>query len=137
MNDTLAVKDLVMSTIGATQLPGSARNFPRVASKRATEYLRQSSHISSLSPTVIRVAHNPRSNDAGSKQRSLIAVDQTLTRLDASSNPVSSTSFKVAFQCDIPSDVTLAEYRTAVSTLLGALLESDGALVTSMYYGEY
>lgn len=136
MNDTLAIKDLVMSTVGATQLPGSARNFPRTVSKKANEFLRQSMHISSLSPTTVRVAHTPRAS-ASEKQRSLFAVDQVLTRLDASSNPVSSTSFKVAFQCDIPSDVTLAEYRTAVSLLLGALLESDGAVVTALYNGEY
>lgn len=136
MNDTLAVKDLVMSTVGATQLPGSARNFPRSISKKSNEWTRSSLHISSLSPTTIRVAHTPRIN-GGDKQRSLFAVDQVLTRLDASTNPVSTTSFKVAFQADIPSDVTLTEFRTAVSTLLGALLESDGANITALYNGEY
>jgi hypothetical protein len=136
MNDTLAVKDLVMSTIGATQLPGSARNFARIASNDSS-YRRLSNHINAngLSPTVIRVSHTPRPNGVG-VQRSLFAIDQDLTRLDVSSNPVSKTKFKVAFQCDIPQDVTLAEFRTAVSTLLGALLETDGANVTALYNGE-
>jgi len=134
MNDTLSVKDLSMSTVGATQLPGTARSFPRVASA-SDAYLRLSTHISSLSPTTIRVSHVPRNNGTG-KQRSLFAIDQDLTRVDASSNPISKTRLTVGFQATIPSDVTLAEYRTAVSTLLGALLESDGALITSIYNGE-
>jgi hypothetical protein len=135
MNDTLTPKDIVFSTIGATQLPGAARSFPRVASPNS-DYRRLSSHISSLSPTVIRVSHQPRSSKS-TIQRSLFAVDQTLTRLDASSNPISKTTFKVAFQTDIPSDVTLAEWRAALSILFGALQESDGALLTAMYNGEF
>lgn len=124
-----------MSTISATQLPGSARSFPRVVSAQ-NDYRRQSAHIGSLSPTVVRIAHQPRTAKSD-LQRSLFAVDQTLGRLDASSNPIGKSTFKVALQCDIPSDVTLAEYRTAMGLLLGALLESNGALVTAIYNGEY
>lgn len=135
MNDTLTPKDYVLSTTGATQLPGAARSFPRVVSS-GDDYRRSSSHISSLSPTVIRVSHQPRSAKSAI-QRSLFAVDQTLTRLDVSSNPISTTTFKVAFQSDIPADVTLAEWRAALSVLFGALLESDAALLTAIYNGEY
>jgi hypothetical protein len=136
MNDTLAVKDLAISTVGATQLPGSARNFARVHSVDSA-YRRVSNHINAngLSPTTIRVAHTPRNNSV-TTQRSLIAIDQDLTRLDASSNPISKVRFKVAFQADIPEGVALAEYRTACATLFGALLETDGALLTSIYNGE-
>lgn len=134
MLDTLPVKDLVMSTIGATQLPGTAHNFARVVSDDSS-YKRLSTHISSISPTILRIAHQPRKNGVGN-QRSLIAIDQDLTRVDALSNPISKTRITVALQSTIPSDVTLAEYRTAVSTLLGALLESDGANVTAMFNGE-
>jgi len=134
MNDTLAVKDLVMSTVGATQLPGAARNFARIVSGDDS-YKRLSAHIGSLSPTTIRVAHQPRKNGLG-KQRSLFALDQVLTRLDAQSNPILKTDFTVGLQSSIPADVTLAEYRTAVSTLAGALLADDGALITSIYNGE-
>lgn len=135
MNDTLPVKDLAMATVGATQLPGTARSFPRTFSSDGS-YKRTSAHIGSLSPTTIRVSHQPRKTTTA-KQRSLFALDQTLTRLDASSNPILVTDFTVAFQVSIPGDVTLAEYRTAVSTLCGALLESDGALITSLYNGEF
>ncbi len=135
MNDTLTPKDIVFSTIGATQLPGSARSFPRVASPNS-DYRRMSNHVGSLSPTVIRVSHQPRSSKS-TVQRSLFAVDQVLTRLDASSNPIGKTAFKVAFQADIPVDVTLAEYRAALSILFGALQENDGALLTAIYNAEF
>lgn len=135
MNDTLTPKDLSFSTISATNLPGSARSFPRVASADSS-HRRQSTHLGTMSPTVIRVSHQPRKNGSG-KQRSLFAVEQTLTRLDASGNPIGVTDFKVAFQCDIPSDITLAEIRAAVAILLGALLENDAAGLDQVVNGEY
>jgi hypothetical protein len=134
MNDTLTPKDLSFSTISATNLPGAARSFPRVISEDSS-YRRQSSHISSLSPTTIRVSHQPRKN--GSKQRTLCAVDQLLTRLDAQSNPIGTTDFKIALQMDIPSDVTLTEFRAAAAILFGLVLESDGAVLDMLYRGEY
>lgn len=135
MNDTLAIKDLAFSAVGATQLPGAARNFPRVATT-STEHHRQSSHLGTMSPTLVRIAHQPRKNGVG-LQRSLCAVDQTLTRLDASNNPIGSTKFKVAFQMDIPADVTITEIRAAAAILFGALLESDAAMLGSLVNGEY
>jgi len=135
MNDTVNVKDLALSTVGATQLPGSARAFARIASSIQNQFLRLSSHLGSLSPTIMRIAHQPRKNGIG-VQRSLFAIDQTLTRVDAQSNPISKNRVTVAFQVTVDEGVTLAEYRTACATLLGALTETDGALITSLYYAE-
>lgn len=137
MNDTLTPKDLVFSTISATQLPGAARSFPRVQSTVGSrEHRRQSTHVGSLSPTVIRVNHEPRKRGVGF-MRSLFGIEQTLTRLDANSNPIGVTSFKTNFQNDIPADVTLNEFRAGVAILMGALLENNGALIDAMYNGEY
>lgn len=135
MNDTQNVKALALSTVGATQLPGSALAFPRVASSN-TEQRRTNYSISSLSPTSLVISHRPRTttNDV---QRTLAYIDQKLTRLDAQSNPISDTIVRVGFQCNIPSDVTLTEYRAAVSLLLGFLTESDGANITALYNGEF
>lgn len=137
MLDTLNVKDLLISAIGATQLPGSARAFARVASADPKVHLRQSSHLGSLSPTTLRISHQPRSAKS-SVQRSLIALDQVLVRLDSSSQPTGIRSeFTVAVQTNIGNDVSLAEWKSGLATLLGALLESDGALATEVYEGKF
>lgn len=137
MEDVLSIKDLAMATIGSTQLPGAARTFNRVVSTDAS-HKRLSNHLNAngLSPSVLRIAHTPRSKTA-SKQRSLAALDQQLTRLDAASNPVLITDLKVALQSDHPADVTLVEYRAAWATLLGAALANDGAMITAMFNGEF
>lgn len=135
MLDTISAKALITSTLDAANFDAAnTRSFPRVASIDKSER-RQSLHIGSLSPTVLRISHQPRKSDVD-VQRSLVAIDQTLTRLDAQSNPIGSTKFKVAIQADIPSDVTLAEFRAAALLLFGFLLETDGAALTSVYNGE-
>lgn len=137
MNDTLNVKDLAINTVGATQLPGSARAFARVESADPKIHLRSNSALGSLSPTVIRIAHQPRTNKSDI-QRSIVACDQKLVRLDTSSLPTGVESmFTIALQTNIPSGVSLAEWRASLATLLGALLESDGALANQVYAGEF
>lgn len=137
MNDTLNVKDLAIATIGATQLPGSARAFARVASADPKVHLRQSSHIGSLSPTTLRISHQPRSAKTG-VQRSLLSLDQTLTRLDASSQPTGvKSTFSIALQSNIGDDVSLVEWRVGLATLLGAVLADDAALATELYEGKF
>lgn len=135
MNDTLTPKDLSFSTINAANLPGDARSFPRVASSDSS-HLRRSTHLGSLSPSVLRIAHQPRKNGSG-KQRSLLALDQTLTRLDSSNNPVGTVEFKVAFQCDIPEGVTADEFVAACQTLFGALLSNNAEGLKQILNGEY
>lgn len=135
MNDTLLVKDLATSTIGATQLPGAARTFARVASSDNKVHLRQSNHLGSLSPTVIRIQHTPRSSKSA-VQRSVLALDQTLGRLDAQSNLLESVKFSIKIQSDIPEGVTEAEWKAALATLLGGLLEADAALAIQFFYAQ-
>lgn len=137
MNDALNVKDLAISTIGATQLPGSARVFARVASADPNTHLRQSSHIGSLSPTTVRIAHQPRTAKSG-VQRSLLSVDQVLTRLDSSSQPTGIKSkFNIGIQTNISDDVSLEEWRAGLATLLGLVLADDGAIATEIYEGKF
>lgn len=135
MNDTLSIKKLLTAQIGTAQLDSTPLSFPRVMSSDS-QARRQNLSIDSLSPTILRVSHVARSSKSN-VQRSIVAIDQKLTRKDALSNPVGDTNFKVAFQCDIPSDITLAEFRAAVATLFGFLLEADAAMVTSVFNGEY
>ncbi len=135
MVDTLSIKELDFSTLDSGNFPGTARSFPRIQSNQNVEFLRQSSHIGSLSPSVLRIAHSRR-RQASDLQRSVFSLDQGLGRLDASSNLISTDRVHVKFQADISAGVTLAEYRTAVKLLLGALLESDGALISSVYNSE-
>jgi len=134
MIDTISAKALISANIDAAELDSTVRTFPRIASS-GNEARRQSLHVSSLSPTTLRISHQPRKT-ATDVQRSLCAIDQTLARLDTSSNPIGETKFKVAFQTDIPSDVTKAEWRAAVMLLFGTLLESDGAMLDSLYNSE-
>jgi hypothetical protein len=134
MNDTATPKDLVFSTIGATQLPGAARSFPRVASSDG-QYRRQSLHVSSLSPSIMRISHTPRKTQSAI-QKSLLSLDQTLTRVDALGNPIGTTKFSVGFNLTIPGDVTLTEVRSAAAILLGFLLEADAANLTALYNAE-
>lgn len=135
MNDTITAHKLVSANITGSVVDSTARSFPRVASNSGTEALRQSLHVSSVSPCVLRISHQPRKSADG-MQRSLCAIDQTLARLDASSNVISTSRFKVALQTDIPSDVTLTEWREAVYLLIGSLTESNGAVLDAIYNGE-
>jgi len=136
MDDTLSIKALDCSTIGATQLPGTALAFPRVVSSSPSVHLRRNSAISSLSPTDLRIQHTPRTAKSD-LQRSLVSVDQLLTRLDTESNPVDEEHFSVKFQCDIPSGVTYEEFKAGFEILCGAILADDAALLYSVYQGEY
>lgn len=135
MNDTLTPKALALATISGTQLPGSARSYPRVSSV-GDNHDRRSTHINSRSPSVIRVAHQPRTarNDV---QRSLFGLLQTLSRDDVNGVQLSTVTFPINLQSNIPSGITLAEFRAAASELFGALLANDGELLTAMFNGEY
>lgn len=135
MNDTATPKDYLLTSTSATNLPGSARSFPRVQSTDS-QNRRQSLHISSLSPCVLRIGHQVRKNSTG-VQKSICSIDQTLTRLDALSNPISSTKFSIAVQANIPGDVTLVEFQAAASILLGFLLETNAANLTALYNAEF
>jgi len=135
MNDTQTIKPIVASTFDAANF-GTGRAFSRVASADAKVYRRANSAIGSLSPTTLRIAHQPRKG-TNTVQRTLCAVDQLLTRVDALGNPISTTSFKAALQADLPQDVSLAEFRAAVDLLVGFLTENDGANITALYAGEY
>lgn len=138
MIDTLLVRKLIPTgvlTTAAIGLDATQLSFPRISSSDKAER-RQNLTIDSLSPTVVRISHQPRTA-SNPIQRSLVAIDQTLTRKDALLNPISSVSFKVALQCDIPSGVTLAEFRAAAVLLLGLLAEADAANLTAIYNGEY
>jgi hypothetical protein len=135
MNDTLAVKGLLIASITNTQLDASAKNFPRVASNQS-EYRRRSTHIHSLSPTDIVVSHVPRSGK-NTVQRSRLAVEQTLTRFDAVPNPISAVKFSTALTIAIPEGVTQAEFVEAFRLLIGTLTESSSAVAVALYNGEY
>lgn len=135
MNDTLAIKPLLPAQIGASQLDSTAKSFPRVASS-GKDHRRQNNYISSVSPTILSVAHQPRTAKS-STQRSFCYIEQSLARLDAQSNVISTDAFKVGLQCVIPSGVTLAEFRAAAMILFGALLEGNSAMLDQLYYGEY
>lgn len=134
MNDTLSIKALAISTVGATQLPGTALSFSRVATS-TNQSVRRNAAIGSLNPTDLRVSHQPRSAKTDI-QRSLFKAEQTLTRIDALSNPIGEVKFGIGLQSDIPKGVTLAEWRAACAIVLGALLANDGELLNSMFYGE-
>lgn len=135
MIDTLSIKALLFSSVGATQLPGTALPFARVATDKTSQYVRRNAALGSLNPTDLRVSHQPRSIKS-SVQRSLFKVEQTRTRIDALSNPLSTVKSGVGFQTDIPEGITLAEWRADCAILIGALTADDGALLTSMYYAE-
>lgn len=135
MNDTLSVKGLLLSQVLAAQLDASARSFPRVAGS-GKEYIRRSTHIHSLSPTDLIIQHVPRTAK-NTVQRTRCAIQQTLTRFDAQSNPIKSDVFSVAITSTIPSGVSLAEFLEAYRLLLGFSTESSSANMTALFNGEF
>jgi len=135
MNDTLTTHDVVIANVSGAVLSGTARSFPRVAGG-TNEWRRRSTHVSSLSPTDIVVAHQPATAKSP-KQRSLFKSEQTLTRVDASSNPIGTDVFSISTQITRPMGVSLAEFTALLVLHLGALQENSGALATSLYNGEY
>ena len=135
MVDTITAQKILTNTIDSGELDATVRSFPRTVSPSVNDAKRQSIHLGSLSPTVLRVAHTARSS-TNKKQRSLMQIQQQLTRLDALSNPVSVTAFDIAIQTNIPADVTQAEWLEAFSLLIGALLAGDAALAKALYNGE-
>lgn len=135
MNDTLSVKELSSSTLDAANFPGTARSFARIQGSNQSEYQRQSLHVSSLSPALLRMSHQyPKSGTVA--VRSLAALEQTLARLDAQSNPISFDKVTVKLQSERTSGITLAEFRTAGLLLAGLILESNGAFLDQFYNGE-
>lgn len=135
MNDTVNIKPLLPAQIGSTQLDATARAFARITSEDSS-WQRSNSVLGSLSPTTLRIAHQPRTTKSPI-QRTLCACDQVLTRLDALSNPIGTNKFKVALQADIPEGVSLAEFRAAAMILFGFLLENNGANLDAIYGREY
>lgn len=135
MNDTLSIKSLALSTIGATQLPGTAHDYARVASTDYKVHLRQSNHIGSLSPSVLRIQHQPRTTKSD-MQRTVIALEQIRNRVDALGNTIDEEFNAVKFQSDIGRTTTLAEFRADVAELIGALTASDGALIDQLFYAQ-
>lgn len=135
MNDSLTVHTLVGAQVTGAVVDATARTFPRVASRSSSDSLRQSLHVGSLSPTIIRIAHQPVKGT--SETRSLFGLKQTLGRVDGTANPIGSDNIQINMTSQLDkSRVTLAEYRTAVYLWAGALLENNGALIDSQYNGE-
>lgn len=135
MNDTLSIKTLDGATIGATQLPGAAHTYARVASSDSKVHLRQSNHIDSLSPTILRIQHQPRTpkNDT---QRSLFSLEQIRNRVDALGNSIDQDFASVKFQHETSATTTLAEHRANAYELIGALLANNGQLIDEMFYAQ-
>lgn len=137
MDDTLSIKDLDVSTLDSANFPGTARSFARTQSSVFGEHLRSSQHISSLSPSVIRIAHRLPKKGAAAKRYFLSSFEQTLTRLDANSNPIGFDDFSFKISGEIPKGVSEAEFLAAAYTHLGGLLANNGANLKSLYRGEF
>lgn len=134
MTDDQSVKDLAINTIGATQLPGTARTFSRVASSSPGVFVRRSTHISSLSPTDLRIQQTPENKNG--IVRHAAYLDQVLTRLDALSNPIGRDTASCGLVSVRKQSVSLAEYTAMVSTFAGWLLANNGENIGRMYNGE-
>jgi hypothetical protein len=133
MNDTLVVKDVLPSGLTAADFGATARSFARITSTIKSEEQRKSSHIDSLSPSILRIGHSPATPKNGNIRRSLFGLRQMLCRKDAQSNQIGMDQLDVNFSSAMTSGVTLAEYRTAVLLKIGALLENNGAMIDQVY----
>jgi len=136
MNDTHNVKSLLANAITGTQLDSVALAYARVASTDSKVALRRFSNPSLVS--TLRISHQPRKAVGDtSVQRTLCAFDQARIRLDENDIPTGVyVNSKVAFQCDIPSGLTAAEFKSDVRRLIGLLAENDCALVDALFNTE-
>lgn len=135
MQDTLSIKSVIGTSIVAANLESTAKSFPRVASTNR-QMLRRWQSSDGLSPIEIKVSHEPRT-EKSNVQCSLFGLNATYARKDALSNVISTDVVTVNISSRIPSGVTLAEFKSAVLLLAGALLESNGAIIEQIYNGEY
>lgn len=128
MNDQLSVKSLSLATLDAANFPGSAELYPRtVGIAGDPEFLRTAYPISSLSPTTIRIGHRPSKGNV--PQRSLLALDQVLTRLDGSSQPTGVVDkFTLSLQLTKTDGCSEAEVLAGAYRLLGAALADNGTI---------
>jgi hypothetical protein len=133
MNDQLSIKKLVASTVGATQLPGAAINFPRVDNVDPLEELRRNPGADGLSPTTIGIRH--KRSTAG-VHTATITLAQILARKDALSNVISQSLSKCKHEFIIPPDQTEAECVANYELLSGALLADNAAILRQLFNGE-
>jgi len=134
MTDDINVTPIVPANITGDDI-GSAVAFARIQAANPKESVRQNTSISSVSPTRLRIAHQPITVKSPVK-RSLTALDQSLARLDAQSNVISIDSFSVKLQSENGATVTEAEYLAAWNKLIGYAVAGDNAGLKAMYRGE-
>jgi hypothetical protein len=135
MDDTITAHAIVPANVTGSVLSSTARSFPRVASPKMGEALRQSLHVDTRSPCVLRIAHVPRGQKS-TNQLSLFETTQTLARLDAQNNVVGYDIIKVSTKVTLPAGVTLAEYQAVSDLHHGALLENSGSIRNALFNGE-
>lgn len=135
MNDTITTHDIVIANVAGAVLSGTARTWARQASPRGdTSYRRISNHLGSLNPSIMKIVHVPRTGNG--VQRSTIGLEQTRTRLDASSNPIGEDKSSVSTQFVIAKGNTEAEILADLYTQCTFVLENAADIAKALYRGE-
>lgn len=140
MNDSLSIQPIVLANVTGTVLT-TARVFERIADANPNNHMRANSTLGSLSPTTLRISHSLRGGK-NTVQKSLVQLNQTLTRVDALSNPIGEVGIVIKLTAEIPAGVTEAEFLAAAAVLIGGLTSTGGTLSTlpslgAIYRGEY
>lgn len=136
MNDTLSVKAILPAQIGASQLASTALDFSRAASTDKTSHVRVNTALGSLNPTFIRISHQMPTSKSNI-QRSLLSVEQILSRVDAGGNVTAVLRPTCKLVQEIPQGVTEAEASALQNILTGAVCASSGALGTQVREGQF
>lgn len=116
----------------------NVRIFPRIASDDSKTAIRRHRDSNGRNAISLRIAHQTRKGSE-SVRHTLCALDHEIDRVDSSTGSVASTDrLSVKLQCDIPSGVSLQEFRDAVNLLIGVLKDTGAGndIVASLFNSE-
>jgi hypothetical protein len=126
MNDSLSIKPLVAANVTGSVL-GTVRAFERATGLNKNRSSRINTALGSQSPTRIEIQHTLPANSKA-RQQSLMALLQTLNRVDVGGNTISMDTAELRLTLNRAATVTDAELFSMFLTLAGGLLENNGAL---------
>jgi len=134
MTDDINITPIVVANVTGSVI-GTAEAFSRIMSANARESLRSNTRLGASNPSVLRIAHQPITAKSPI-QRSLASLDQTLSRVDTSSQVIRVDGLKVGVTITRDQYTTEQEALDAFLRLAGHLLAGGGAGFRALWQGQ-